>query len=92
MTLTKDIADMALYQLYAYQEGLQPPNTNLWKKVGDVKALPLPMACTLTQVSVQKKMFNNFINKFNLQIPKQLISLLLTVFYITKCESIYLFI
>ncbi|XP_026671239.1 uncharacterized protein LOC108627226 isoform X1 [Ceratina calcarata] len=52
MTLSDKHADIASYQLYAYQEinGVAP-NTSLWKKVGDVRALPLPMACTLTQFS-----------------------------------------
>jgi len=46
-------ADIASYQLFAYQEGSDPPTVNgsVWKRVGDVKALPLPMACTLTQVN-----------------------------------------
>lgn len=53
MQLTDKYADIASYQLYAYQEvaGVTP-STSLWKKVGDVRALPLPMACTLTQVNL----------------------------------------
>ncbi|XP_071452216.1 activating transcription factor 7-interacting protein 1-like isoform X1 [Hetaerina americana] len=50
MTTTTPHEEIASYQLYAYQEGANaPPSPTLWKKVGDVKALPLPMACTLTQ-------------------------------------------
>lgn len=41
-------APAQVYCLYVHQE-----NTNnskkLWKKIGEIKALPLPMACTLTQ-------------------------------------------
>ncbi|KAK8723757.1 hypothetical protein OTU49_011532 [Cherax quadricarinatus] len=49
MSKTEDHEAIASYQLYAYQEGAAPPSANLWKKVGSVKALELPMACTLTQ-------------------------------------------
>jgi hypothetical protein len=55
MQLTSEYEEIASYQLYAYQEGSAQPSTTLWKKVGDVKALPLPMACTLTQVTALHK-------------------------------------
>jgi hypothetical protein len=49
-------ADIASYQLFAYQEGANDDwSASVWKRVGDVKALPLPMACTLTQVIYQEK-------------------------------------
>ncbi|XP_037069673.1 activating transcription factor 7-interacting protein 1-like [Pollicipes pollicipes] len=50
MDLTPRHAGVVSYHLFAYQQaGPVNPRANPWKKVGDVKALPLPMACTLTQ-------------------------------------------
>ncbi|KAJ8254309.1 hypothetical protein COCON_G00209210 [Conger conger] len=39
------------YHLYAYHQDQGPAGcpASQWKKIGEVKALPLPMACTLTQ-------------------------------------------
>lgn len=58
MGKTEDHETIASYQLYAYQEGTAAPSALLWKKVGSVKALELPMACTLTQV--RQEIFNPF--------------------------------
>ena len=44
-------AVIASYQIYSYQETPQQKvDSTLWKKVGEVKALTLPMAAKLSQV------------------------------------------
>lgn len=52
LDVTSEMATIESYQLYAYQENKSVPiNSSLWKPIGRLDALPLPMACTLTQVS-----------------------------------------
>nr|XP_055060689.1 activating transcription factor 7-interacting protein 1 [Misgurnus anguillicaudatus] len=52
----RNCAAVDTYHLYAYHQDHQGAAAgniasaqSLWKKIGEVKALPLPMACTLTQ-------------------------------------------
>lgn len=44
-------ANVESYHLYAFHQDNSSGNVaqQHWKKIGEVKALPLPMACTLTQ-------------------------------------------
>ena len=58
--LGQNHAEILSYQIFSCQEPLTngvgaKPQPAQWKRVGDVKALPLPMACTLSQVSLKLK-------------------------------------
>jgi len=48
---------IAFFQLYSYQQTMSAPSSGLWKKIGNVKALPLPMACTLSQFQPGNKYY-----------------------------------
>lgn len=55
------MAEVTTYQIFACQEHLGSSNkTSQWKRVGDVKALPLPMACTLSQVNCRSVFYAKF--------------------------------
>ncbi|XP_050181245.1 activating transcription factor 7-interacting protein 1 isoform X5 [Myiozetetes cayanensis] len=49
MEVDRSCANVDSYHLYAYHEDPSATMPSQWKKIGEVKALPLPMACTLTQ-------------------------------------------
>ena len=40
-------ASISSYQLYSYQENKTGPDTKLWRRIGEIRARPLPIACTL---------------------------------------------
>ncbi|CAM9317005.1 unnamed protein product [Lampetra fluviatilis] len=50
-------APVESYHLFAYHEDPNSPMPSQWKKIGEVKALPLPMACTLTQFVCRSKYY-----------------------------------
>lgn len=53
--LTAHHAEIKSYQIFAYEENEAPVSTENWRHVGDVKALLLPMAVTLTQFQENRK-------------------------------------
>ena len=46
---TRSHSKVRNYEIFAYLETSKPPSVKFWKKIGDIKAIPLPIRCTLSQ-------------------------------------------
>ncbi|XP_048355661.1 activating transcription factor 7-interacting protein 1 isoform X2 [Sphaerodactylus townsendi] len=57
LEVERSCASVDSYHLYAYHEDPSATVPSQWKKIGEVKALPLPMACTLTQFVTGSKYY-----------------------------------
>ncbi|XP_067912502.1 activating transcription factor 7-interacting protein 1 isoform X2 [Heterodontus francisci] len=55
--VSQTCAPVHCYQLYAYHEDPNLKCPSQWKIIGEIKALPLPMACTLTQFVLGNKYY-----------------------------------
>ncbi|XP_074866414.1 activating transcription factor 7-interacting protein 2 isoform X2 [Carettochelys insculpta] len=50
-------APVESYHLFLYHEHPHNSSASHWKKIGEIKALPLPMACSLSQFTASKKYY-----------------------------------
>ncbi|XP_050822382.1 activating transcription factor 7-interacting protein 2 isoform X2 [Gopherus flavomarginatus] len=50
-------APVESYHLFIYHEHSNNSTAPHWKKIGEIKALPLPMACSLSQFTASKKYY-----------------------------------
>ncbi|CAM4621902.1 unnamed protein product [Caretta caretta] len=50
-------APVESYHLFIYHEHSNNSTVPHWKKIGEIKALPLPMACSLSQFTASKKYY-----------------------------------
>nr|XP_009681892.1 PREDICTED: activating transcription factor 7-interacting protein 2 [Struthio camelus australis] len=50
-------APLDSYHLYLFHENPRDTSASRWKKIGKIRALPLPMACSLSQFTIPKKYY-----------------------------------
>lgn len=53
-----DISAIQCYEIYVLKFDSNNTNNNVWQFIGAVDALPLPMACTLSLVSLINLILN----------------------------------